>query len=157
MAVRIGYEEPLAHRLHAGADVLLHPSRFEPCGLTQIYAMRYGTIPVVRSIGGLADTVTDATAHAIRAGTATGFAFAGTSAADLIACIDRCLSLFRQPLAWRKIQRRAMEHDFGWENSARMYLELYRELAPQAAAATDPRADEDRQASTVPKVIVARR
>jgi starch synthase len=76
IAFRMGYEEPLAHRVLASGDILLHPARFEPCGLTQLYAMRYGTLPVVRNTGGLCDTVVDAAEHSIRQGTATGFAFA---------------------------------------------------------------------------------
>ncbi len=132
-AVRIGYNEPIAHRFLAGADILLHPSRFEPCGLTQLYAMRYGTLPVATSIGGLADTVVDANDETIRRGTANGFSFEGASAANLISCVDRALTLYRQPFAWRKVQVRAMSQDFGWEHSARAYLELYRRLAPDAA------------------------
>ncbi len=132
IAVRIGYEEPLAHRLMASGDILLHPARFEPCGLTQLYAMRYGTLPVVRSTGGLCDTVVDATDHSVHRGTATGFAFESANTADLLHCIERALALYSQPLAWRKMQRQAMAQDFGWSESARRYLALYRDLAPQS-------------------------
>ncbi len=93
IAVRIGYEEPLAHRVLAGGDILLHPARFEPCGLTQLYAMRYGTLPVVRKTGGLCDTVVDATDHSVRQGTATGFAFESANSADMLHCIERALAL----------------------------------------------------------------
>lgn len=133
LAVRIGYEEPLAHRIQAGADILLHPSRFEPCGLVQLYAMRYGTVPVVRQIGGLADTVVDASDVAIRLRTATGFAFRQPTGDAMLACLDRALALYRQPLAWRKVQRQAMRQDFGWQASAERYAALYRYLAPFAA------------------------
>jgi starch synthase len=129
VAVRIGYREDLGHRLLSGADFLLHPSRFEPCGLVPIYAMRYGTIPLVRKSGGLADSVTDASPEAIRQGTATGLAFQDPSMADLAACIRRALSLYRQPILWRRIQAAAMRQDFSWKHSAQAYANLYRSLA----------------------------
>ena len=138
IALRIGYEEPLAHRFLAGGDILLHPARFEPCGLTQLYAMRYGTLPVVRNTGGLCDTVVDATDHSVRHGIATGFAFESANSADLLHCIERALALYRQPLAWRKMQRQAMAQDFGWSESARRYLALYRDLAPQPVEISEP-------------------
>jgi starch synthase len=142
IAVRIGYEEPLAHRLLAGGDILLHPARFEPCGLTQLYAMRYGTLPIVRSTGGLCDTVVDATDHSVRCGTATGFAFESANSADMFRCIERALALYRQPLVWRKVQRQAMAQDFGWSESARRYLALYHDLAPQTGAVSEAIADD---------------
>jgi starch synthase len=108
--------------------LLLHPSRFEPCGLVPIYAMRYGAVPLVRKSGGLADSVTDASPEAIRQGTATGFAFEGTSAADLAACVRRALSLYRQPILWRRIQAAAMRQDFSWKRSAQAYANLYHSL-----------------------------
>ena len=119
LAVRIGYEEPLAHRVLAGGDILLHPARFEPCGLTQLYAMRYGTLPVVRRTGGLCDTVVAATDRSVRRDTATGFVFESANSADMLQCIERALALYRQPLVWRKVQRKAMAQDFGWSESAR--------------------------------------
>lgn len=130
VAIRIGYDEPLAHRLHAGADILLHPSRFEPGGLVPLYAMRYGTVPIVRRVGGLADSVA---AVDTNAGTGTGFAFTEVSAASLRGCLERAFSLYRQPVLWRRIQRHAMNQDFGWARSARAYLALYEELTPAAA------------------------
>ena len=135
IAARIGYEEPLAHLLIAGGDMLLHPARFEPCGLTQLYAMRYGTLPLVRRTGGLKDTVVDATEAAITAGTATGIAFDDVDLADMLGCIERALALYEQPVLWRKLQRQAMAQNFSWADSARRYLALYRRLAPQAAVA----------------------
>jgi starch synthase len=132
MAVRIGYEEALAHRFYAAGDILLHPSRFEPCGLTPQYAMRYGTVPVVTSVGGLTDTVRDADEQAMRAGTATGFSFKEQTAPAMLACLDRALAAYARPVTWRRLQRQAMSQDFGWQASAARYLALYRELAPFA-------------------------
>lgn len=132
IAIRVGYEEPLAHRYQAGADILLHPSRFEPCGLAQLYAFRYGTLPIVRNVGGLADTVVDADADSIRLGTASGFIFGESTAASMLAAVDRALSLYQQPGAWRNVQRHVMTLDFGWQKSAEQYAALYCELAPEA-------------------------
>ena len=132
MAVRIGYEQQLAHRLYAGGDILLHPSRFEPCGLTPLYALRYGTIPVVRHVGGLADTIVDATVDTIRADTATGFAFHEETAGGLLDCVDRALEIYQQSAMWRRMQVCAINQDFSWSASARRYLAMYRELAPMA-------------------------
>ena len=128
VAVRIGYEEALAHRLLAGADMLLHPSRYEPCGLSPIYAMRYGTLPIVRRSGGLADSVVDAVPTTIKGRTATGFSFNQATVQDLVDCVQRALSLYSQPIAWRKIQSCAMRQDFGWHRSAQAYADLYRAL-----------------------------
>ena len=138
VAFRVGYEEPLAHRLVAGGDILLHPARYEPCGLTQLYAMRYGTLPVVRNTGGLRDTVVDTTDDTLNKGTATGFIFNGTTSDDMVRCIERALALYRQPVAWRKVQLQVMAQDFGWEKPAHCYLSLYRSLLPHAAATLDP-------------------
>lgn len=131
VAVRIGYEEPLAHRLLAGSDMLLHPSRFEPCGLMPIYAMRYGTLPVVRHSGGMADSVVDGIEEAIHCEQATGFVFTHPTAEDLIACIRRTLAVYRQPIVWRKMQLCAMRQDFGWRRPAQAYVELYRRLVAE--------------------------
>jgi starch synthase len=137
IAVRIGYKEPVAHRVVAGGDILLHPARFEPCGLTQLYAMRYGALPVVRRTGGLCDTVVDTDERSVVPDTATGFAFESANSVDMLHCIERALALYRQPLAWRKMQRQAMAQEFGWSESARRYLALYRDLAPQAAGISE--------------------
>lgn len=133
VSVHLHYEEPLAHRLHAGADILLHPSRFEPGGLVPLYAMRYGTVPVVRHVGGLADSVVNADPSTIANNTATGFAFTEASATALLGCLERALSLYRQPVAWRRIQRCAMKQDFGWRQPAQTYLSLYQDLVPVSA------------------------
>jgi starch synthase len=130
VAAAIGYREPLAHRVYAGGDILLHPSRFEPCGLTPQYAMRYGTVPVVTAVGGLSDIVRDAGGRA--ADGATGFSFVEQSAQAMLACLDRALAAYAQPIAWRRLRRQAMAQDFGWQASAGRYLALYRELAPLA-------------------------
>jgi starch synthase len=128
VAVRIGYEEPTAHRLVGGADMLLHPSRFEPCGLLPIYAMRYGAIPIVRRSGGMADTVVDATPNTLKSGNATGFSFEPITTAELIACVRRAIDLYRQPIPWRKLQASAMRQDFSWRNSAGRYAAVYDSL-----------------------------
>lgn len=128
IAIRTSYDEALAHRLHAGSDILLMPARFEPCGLTQMYALRYGTLPVVRSTGGLADSVTDATAATLSGRTATGFIFEEPTASALMGAIDRALALHRQPLTWRRLQLQAMSRDFSWNRSAARYIGLYRRI-----------------------------
>ena len=129
-AVRIGYEERLAHTFLAGADMLLHPARFEPCGLSQLYALRYGTVPIVRHVGGLADTIVDGNEAALAMGTATGFSFRRACAGDMLACVDRALRIYREPIAWRKMLRTGMNQNFGWAMPAARYLEIYRELMP---------------------------
>jgi starch synthase len=135
VAARIGYQEPLAHRVCAGADILLAPARFEPCGLTQLYGMRYGAIPVVRRTGGLADTVVDANRRTLVSGAATGFVFEEPTAAGLTKAIRRALRAWREPLAWRRLQRQAMAQDFSWDDSAGRYLDLYGEITGLAAPA----------------------
>jgi starch synthase len=132
IAVDIGYSETAAHRLHAGADILVHGSRFEPCGLTQLYAMRYGTVPVVRRTGGLADTVVDADEQTIGDGTSTGIAFEDATEGDLVGGLGRSLELYGDRKVWTRIQRRGMCTDFSWRRSAIAYVELYRSLLPEA-------------------------
>lgn len=129
IAVRIGYEEPIAHRILAGADLLLAPARFEPCGLMPMYALRYGTVPLVRRIGGLTDTVAEATARATTADITTGFLFDEPTLGAMVHCIARALERYRQPVLWRRIQLAGMRQDFGWQRSASWYLGLYRRLA----------------------------
>jgi starch synthase len=128
VAVRIGYDEGLAHRLIAGADAILVPSRFEPCGLTQLYGLRYGSLPVVRRVGGLADTVVDANAQNLEADLATGFSFDAASAAALDQTLQRVIDMFRQPRLWRQLMQRAMAQDHSWQGAARKYLALYSDL-----------------------------
>jgi starch synthase len=128
VAVRLVYDEALAHRAIGGADAILVPSRFEPCGLTQLYGLRYGTLPLVRRVGGLADTVVDASADALRDGRATGFTFDAPASAALEHAIERLVALYRQPPAWRAVMRHAMAQDFSWDHAAVDYLALYRDV-----------------------------
>jgi len=130
LGVAIGYDESLAHLIYAGSDVILVPSRFEPCGLTQLYALRYGALPLVRRVGGLADTVVDATASSLADGVATGFAFDDESPAALMSAIGRAGTLFREQEIWQRMVRRAMTRDFGWAAAARQYAAVYRTLRP---------------------------
>jgi starch synthase len=128
VAVRIGYDEALSHRLVAGGDAMLVPSRFEPCGLTQLYALRYGTIPVVALTGGLADTVIHASSAALATGVATGLQFHPITAEALEqALIDLC-ALHAQPKTWARMMRNAMAQPVGWETSAAAYADLYTAL-----------------------------
>ncbi|HET9044797.1 MAG TPA: glycosyltransferase, partial [Burkholderiales bacterium] len=133
VAVRFGYDEPLAHLIEAAADLFLMPSRFEPCGLNQMYSQRYGTPPVARATGGLADTIVDATPATLADGTATGFLFAAEAPLALLAAIERALDLYREPKAWRQIQRAGMATDFSWGAAARRYVEVYAGLLPTPA------------------------
>jgi starch synthase len=128
MAVRIGYQEPFAHRLNAAADISLTPSRFEPCGLTTMYAMRYGTLPVTRSVGGLTDTVIGVRGTSADEEAATGYIFAEPTVNDLAACVEDACAGFKQKASWRQIQRNAMNRDFSWNRSAERYLAVYRDL-----------------------------
>jgi len=124
ISVTIGYDEDMAHRLIAGADIFMMPSRFEPCGLTQMYALRYGTLPLVRHTGGLADTVADISVSK----QGTGFVFEAATAEAMAEAVDRALALYADKAAWKKIQIRAMKYDFGWETAAQSYKKLYTEL-----------------------------
>ncbi|MEE4330676.1 MAG: glycogen synthase GlgA [Wenzhouxiangella sp.] len=130
VAVLTDYAEPIAHRLHAGGDILIHGSRYEPCGLTQLYAMCFGTIPIVRPVGGLADTVVDVSAASLESGRATGFYFEEPSAPAMLTAIDRAVSLYRDSETWQGLQQTAMRQDFGWEKSVRAYLDVYRRACP---------------------------
>lgn len=126
LAIVLGYDEALAHRIEAAADIFLMPSLFEPCGLNQLYSLRYGTLPVVRAVGGLADTVTDASEQALLAGTATGFVFAQALPESFLDATRRAIALWPNQAAWHAVQRTAMAQDFSWQRSAERYLELYR-------------------------------
>lgn len=129
VACRFVYDETLAHMIQAGADMLLVPSRFEPCGLTQLCAMRYGTLPVVARTGGLADSVVDANLAAQRLGAGTGFLFAPVHAEALNSAIQKGADAFRNGALWAQLQRNAMSMDVGWEEPARAYARLFRSLA----------------------------
>lgn len=119
------FDEELARIILAGADMLVVPSRYEPCGLTQLYAMKYGTIPVVRATGGLKDTISEANE---RTGGGTGFTFKLADSTDLMAAIQKAARVYRMPLIWRGIQTNGMSMDFSWEKAARSYFSLYQEL-----------------------------
>lgn len=134
VVVHVGFSEESAHLLHAGSDIVIQPSRFEPCGLTQLYALRYGAIPIVARTGGLAETVIDANEAAVAAGVATGFQFNPGSVEDLYNAIDRALTAFENTRSWRRLQTQAMRTDFGWGRSADRYARLYRQLVRCRAA-----------------------
>jgi starch synthase len=139
VAVRIGFDEAIAHRIEAGADLFLMPSRFEPCGLNQMYSLIYGTVPIVRSVGGLADSVVDATPQNLAHGTATGFCFSDYSAAALMEAIERALALFADKLEWIRLMRAGMNQDWSWRSSALQYVRVYeRALAKRRAAMAAP-------------------
>ncbi|MGA7711447.1 MAG: glycogen synthase GlgA [Rhizomicrobium sp.] len=125
LSVTVGYDEPLAHRLQAGSDILLAPARFEPCGLTQLYGLRYGSLPVVRRTGGLADTVVNTDSSTLANRTATGFVFEEPDLTSLVEAIGRALALYAEPLTWRRLQLQAMAQNFSWDASAEKYLALY--------------------------------
>jgi starch synthase len=122
---RIGYNEKLSHQMYAGADFLLMPSRVEPCGLNQMYAMRYGTVPVVRRTGGLRDTVID-----IGEPGGYGICFNEASVGDITQAIYRAVNLYENTEKFGAIRRQLMELDFSWDNSAQQYLDVYKSLLP---------------------------
>jgi starch synthase len=128
VAVHLGYDEPGAHRLIAGADLILVPSRFEPCGLTQMYGLRYGTVPLVRRVGGLADTVRDAGSAENPAPDGNGFVFEPASPHALLDAAWRAIEWYRRPMAWRALMRRGMAEDLSWDGPAQRYLKLYERL-----------------------------
>ena len=121
-AVHFAYDTALAHKIEAGADMFLMPSRFEPCGLTQMYSLRYGTVPIVRSTGGLVDTVEP---FDPRAGTGTGFRFDNADGTGMMWALDQALAVYDQPVRWRRLQKNGMARDFSWERSARAYVDAY--------------------------------
>ncbi len=127
IAIRIAHDERLAHRIEAGADLFLMPSRYEPCGLNQMYSQRYGTLPIVRRTGGLADTVVHADASSLTNGTATGIVFEHADAQGLRWAISEALRLYTQPQAWQQTQLAGMARDDSWQRAARDYLSLYRD------------------------------
>lgn len=128
IGIVIGYNEPLSHLMQAGADAILIPSRFEPCGLTQLYGLRYGCVPVVARTGGLADTVIDANEAALAARVATGFQFTPINAEGLRLALRRVFKAWREPKIWARLQNQGMKSDVSWENSAARYADLYSSL-----------------------------
>jgi starch synthase len=129
VSATIGFDEALAHLIEAGADAFLMPSRFEPCGMNQMYSQRYGTPPIVRATGGLADTVVDCTAATLADGSASGFVFREPGAEALLAAVGRAVSAWRDGATWRALQQNGMARNFGWDASARRYAEIYALLA----------------------------
>ncbi|MFN2381468.1 MAG: glycogen synthase GlgA [Guyparkeria sp.] len=129
VAVRIGYDEGLAHRLEGGGDAFIMPSRFEPCGLNQLYSLKYGTVPIVHSVGGLADTVTPVTPATLRDATATGIVMNQVDVTSILWSIDEFTALFNRPDQLMHVRQRAMAQSYDWGASARSYLELYQAIA----------------------------
>lgn len=126
--VKVAYDNELAHQIEAGADIFLMPSRYEPCGLNQIYSLKYGTVPVVRATGGLDDTIEEFNGRE-----GTGFKFETYSAAALLSALGKALSAFRQPQTWRLLMQNGMAKDFSWTVSARAYAEIYERLIAERA------------------------
>ena len=133
VGVRFGYDESLSHRMQGGGDAILIPSRFEPCGLTQMYGLAYGCVPVVARTGGLADTVIDANVAALNQNVATGVQFTGVDYHALATAISRTVALYRDRRTWRSIQRNGMNSDFSWTRSGRVYADHYHRLVAEAA------------------------
>ena len=139
MAVHIGYDEPTAHLIHGGSDAIVQPSRFEPCGLTQLYALRYGCVPVVSRTGGLSETIIDANDAAMSARVATGFQFHPVTTDGLRLALRRALHAYADPKMWARLQNQGMKAKFSWERSAQQYAAVYanlvRKSGPISAAA----------------------
>ena len=148
VSVRLGYNEGLAHRIEAGSDVFLMPSRFEPCGLNQLYSLRYGTPPIVHGVGGLNDTVIDTYTATLANGSANGFVMRNLDVPAIVWGIGRALEYYQQPAVWQALQRHGMTQDFSWTQSAQQYLDIYQAIATQ----NTPAAPEDMPAD---KPVVA--
>jgi starch synthase len=129
--VKIDFDESLAHKIIAGSDLLLMPSRYEPSGLAQLYSLRYGTIPIARATGGLKDTIKE---FDPRTGEGNGFVFAPYEVPAFLQALDRALDLLRQKKEWSKLMGNAMAADFSWARSARSYADLYQRLAGHPSA-----------------------
>lgn len=130
VAVQVGYDEVLAHKIEAGADMFLMPSKYEPCGLNQIYSLKYGTVPVVRATGGLDDTIEEWDAEK---GTGTGFKFTGLEPVALLAAVDRALAVFQDEVGWRNLMRNGMAQDYGWSGPALEYAAIYEQAVAKAS------------------------
>jgi starch synthase len=133
VSITFGYDDALSHRIIAGADVVAVPSRYEPCGLTQLYGLRYGSLPVVHAVGGLADTVVDATEVNLQADRATGFSFVNATEAALHATLHRAQRLYADAPRWQQVMRRAMAQDFSWDEAASRYLDLFHQVRERLA------------------------
>jgi starch synthase len=134
VGVHVGFDEPLAHLIEAGADLFLMPSWFEPCGLNQMYSLRYGTVPIVREVGGLADTVRN---YLPRRRTSTGFVFQDYTPAALLDVLGRALRLYAEPRKWLALQQAGMRQDFSWDRSAREYVKIYERAIKKRVGARD--------------------
>lgn len=132
VAARLEFSDAMAHQIEAGADIFAMPSRFEPCGLNQLYSLKYGTVPVVRATGGLVDTIVDANDKNLAAGTATGFCFGEYSSFSLAEALERACKAFANGEIWRRLMETGMRQDWSWAASARQYDELYRATARRA-------------------------
>jgi starch synthase len=137
IAVHVGYDERLAHMIHGGSDAIIQPSRFEPCGLTQLYGLRYGSVPIVSRTGGLAETVIDANDAAMGAGVATGFQFHPVTTEGLRHAVRRAIEVFQSPEQWQRLQNQGMTARFSWDRSAGLYASLYRQLLDEAESGND--------------------
>jgi starch synthase len=124
--LRIAFDEALSHKIYAGSDIFLIPSRYEPCGLTQMYSLRYGTVPVVRATGGLEDTIQE---YDPERNTGNGFKFQEYSASALLTSLSKAVSVYRQKERWQSLLAKAMSCDFSWDKSAREYLRLYEKIS----------------------------
>jgi starch synthase len=137
VAVRFQFSDPLAHRIEAAADLFLMPSRFEPCGLSQMYSLKYGTVPVVRVTGGLADTIVDTTEETLAAGSANGFTFYEPTSHGLSSTLKRALAYFARPDAWLRLMTNGMTEDWSWTKSAKQYVDLYATTIARAQGPTN--------------------
>ena len=133
VSVEIGFDEAVAHLIHSGSDSVIQPSRFEPCGLTQLYALRYGAIPIVARTGGLAETIIEANDAGVSAGVATGFQFTAGSIEDLYHAVERATFMYRKRALWQNLQIQGMKTDFSWDRSAQQYASIYSELGKRRA------------------------
>jgi starch synthase len=132
-SINLRFDNALAHRIEAGCDMFLMPSRYEPCGLNQLYSLKYGTIPIVRRTGGLADSIRDATPQALAKRTATGFVFEEYTSTELMKTVRRALALYARKAEWRELMVTAMEQDFSWSRSASEYVELFKRMTGDRA------------------------
>jgi len=133
VSVKIAYDEVVSHKIEAGSDIFLMPSQYEPCGLNQIYSLKYGTVPVVRATGGLDDTIEEWNAET---GTGTGFKFAKYDPLALLAAVDRALKAFQNKKTWTELMKNGMRQQFGWDGSAREYVKVYEEASRKSATRT---------------------
>lgn len=138
VALTLAFDDALAHRIEAGCDMLLMPSRFEPCGLNQLYSLRYGTVPIVRGTGGLADTIVPYTPEGLRSGRSNGFVFGEYTADALHAAVGDAIAVFRDPPSWSRLVQTGMSQDWSWDHSAREYEKLYGKAVQASRSATRP-------------------